>query len=459
MSQPFARHIPSPAPPLRAVPLLVLVLAFLAQLALALNPGYFSHDELQWGAAADVPGWAALPWFPWTDPSMLQWRPLTFNAWLLLSQALFESPRAMHSLWVLMGSGIAAGLSWLLMRLGLGWRVAAAAGLAFALNPYAAYVHGWVGTLADLLWVGLSLVLATKLHAMHQHAAAAPQDAGPLALRAGAWAFALTALALLAKESALVMPTLVGLAWLVAGRSRVLGAATLGSGLAAVAYLALRAGTLLAPAESSGYALAPAAAPLNFAAYALYLPVTGILEVETVWLRSNGQVIAATLLMLGLAAAVLRASPRLGLAMVAGAALSVAPVLVLPHAATQYGYGFSLWLVACTALAWPRLGRAARCLVVLLLVLLTWHGARVQSEMRAVGERQAVFQPSLAAALAKHEGPLKLLRDRKFGWAYARLTHAVPAWRGQAIGDRVVWVEDAAEADYRVAEDGGLVAP
>ena len=116
--------------------------------------------------------------------------------------------------------------------------------------------------------------------------------------------------------------------------------------------------------------------------------------------------------MLGLAAVVLRASPRLGLAMVAGAALSVAPVLVLPHAATQYGYGFALWLVACTALAWPRLGRAARALVLLLAVLVAWHGARVQSDMRAVGERQAVFQPALVAALAGHDGPLRLLRDR-----------------------------------------------
>ncbi len=459
MSQPAARPTPSLAPPLRAVPLLVMLLACLAQAVIALNPGYFSHDELQWGAAADVPPGTALPWFPWLDASMLQWRPLTFNGWLLLSNALFETPRAMHSLWVLMGSAIAAGLSWLLMRMGLGWRVAAAAGLAFAVNPYAAYVHGWVATLADLLWVGASLALAARLHSANQRAQATPASARTLALNAGAWAFALTALALLAKESALVMPGLVGLAWLLAGRGRVLGAATLGSGAAAAAYLVLRAGALLPPAESSGYALAPAAAPVNFAAYALYLPVTASFEVNTVWLRSTGQLVASALLMLALAGVVLRASPRLGLAMVFGAALSVAPVLVLPHAATQYGYGFSLWIVACTALAWPRLGRAACGLVLLLAALLAWHGARVQQEMRAVGERQAVFQPALVQALSAHEGPLKLLRDREFGWAYERLTHDVPAWRGQAIGDRVVWVEAAAAADYRVGKDGGLVAP
>lgn len=438
----------------RATPLLVLILACLAQAVLALNPGYFSHDELQWGAAADVDAWTALPWFPWTDASMLQWRPLTFNGWLLLSNALFESPRAMHSLWVLMGSAIAAGLSWLLLRLGLGARVAATAGLAFALNPYAAYVHGWVATLADLLWVGASLALALVLQAQLRTEAA---GAKAITLRAAIAAFALTGLGLLAKESALAMPALVGLAWLLAGRSRVLGAAMVGSGLAAVLYLVVRAGALLPPAASSGYALEPAAAPLNFAAYALYLPVTASFEVNTVWLRSAHQLAVSALLVLGLLAAVLRASPRLGLAMALGAALSVAPVLVLPHASTQYGYGFSLWLVACTALAWPRLGRPGRALAWLLCVLLVWHGARVQGEMRAVGERQAVFQPALVAVLATHEGPLRLQRDHEYGWAYGRLTHQVPAWRGQAIGDRVVWVEDGASADYSVAGDGGLV--
>ena len=440
-------HTPAlPAP--RTAPWIVLLLACLGQAVLALNPGYFSHDELQWGAAAHVPPGAALPWFPWTDATMLQWRPLTFNGWLLLSNALFETPRAMHALWVLMGSAIAAGLSALLMRLGLGWRAAMAAGLLFALNPYAAYVHGWVGTLADLLWVGASLALAAVLERAYRRGAIVP---------AAAWAFGLTALGLLAKEAALVMPALVGLAWLLARRPRVLAAATAGSGLAALAYLALRAGALLSPDASSGYSLAPGAAPMNFAAYAMYLPVTATFEVNTLWLRSSGQLVASALLMLALAGGVLRASPRLGLALALGAVVTVGPVLVLPQTATQYGYGFSLWLVACTALAWPKLGRPFRALVLLLSLLCVWHGVRVQQEMRAVGDRQAVFQPALVQALAAHEGPLKLQRDREFGWAYERLTHNVPSWRGQPIGDRVVWVDAAAEADYVVAANGALV--
>ncbi len=436
--------------PPRAAPFLVLLLACLAQAVIALNPGFFSHDELQWGAAASVPPGAALPWFPWLDASMLQWRPLTFNAWLVLSNALFETPRAMHAAWVLMGSSIAAGLSWLLVRFGLSWRVAATAGLVFALNPYAAYVHGWVATLADLLWVGASLALAVVLERAHRRGAIVP---------AALWAFVLTALGLLAKESALSMPALVGLAWLLAGRRRVLGAATLGSGLAAVVYLALRLGTLLSPAESSGYALSPATAPMNFVSYVMYLPITATLEVNTLWLRSSSQLTAAALLMLGLWAGITRAWPRLGLAMLLGAALCVAPVLVLSQTATQYGYGLSLWLVACTALAWPRLGRPARALVLVLSLLVVWHGANVQKQMRAVGKRQAVFQPALVEALAAQPGPVKLLRHREFGWVYARLTHEVPSWRGQPIGDRVVWVDAKADADYVVMEDGRLVRP
>ena len=55
------------------VPLPLLLLAL--QLPLILNPGYFSHDELQWWARADVPSWSDLPWVPWLDLSPLQYRP------------------------------------------------------------------------------------------------------------------------------------------------------------------------------------------------------------------------------------------------------------------------------------------------------------------------------------------------------------------------------------------------
>src|SRR5688572_15461639 len=183
------------------------LLAMLAQFLIATNPGYFSHDELQWGVRADGP-LAQLPWMSWADMTIFQWRPLTFNAWLVVSHLLFDTPVAWHVLWVAIGSGIATMLASLLLRLGTTSRVARGAALAFALGPYAVFVHGWVATLADLLWVGIALALAHALvtfGAPGRPESRSPRALVPIAIAA----FAATALALTAKEAAVVIPGLL----------------------------------------------------------------------------------------------------------------------------------------------------------------------------------------------------------------------------------------------------------
>jgi hypothetical protein len=429
----------------------MLLLLVALQWLLVANPGYFSHDELQWGAAADVARWRDLPWVSWTDVGTFQWRPLTFNLWLLLSQGLFGWPQAMHLAWVAMGSAVALALGSLLLRLGASAGVARGAAVGFVLGPYAAYVHGWVGTLADLLWVGLALALAHALLSLHARRALPPVTA--------AVAFALTALALMAKEAALAIPALLALAFWLHRDGPVRLAAVAGSGLAAVAYLALRLDTLVTPAETTGYAISPLSAPRNWATYWLFPLRPTAFEASATWHATTPHLVLASALLLGLAASIARKMPRLALALVVGATLALAPALPLAFPANQYGYGFWAWLVACVALAWPRLGRPGRALVLFLALVSSWHGVNVQRQMQRVGERQAVFQPALVAALAGHEGELRLLVPAREEWIYFRLSHEVPAWRGQPIGDRVVWVREGAEADYRVAEDGRLVRP
>lgn len=442
---------PSPVRPARlhALPMLVLLVAL--QWLLVANPGYFSHDELQWGAAADVAGWRDLPWVSWTDVGTFQWRPLTFNLWLPLSHALFGTPQAMHLAWVAMGSALALALGGLLLRLGATANVARGAAVLFVLGPYAAYVHGWVGTLADLLWVGLALGLAHALLSLQ--ARRAPPTAVALA------SFALTALALLAKEAALAIPALLALAAWLHRDGPVRPAAVLGSGLAALAYLALRLDTLVAPGDATSYALSPGSAPRNWATYWLFPLRPTAFEASGLWHATPTHLALATGLLLGLVALVARPMPRLALALVAGVTLALAPALPLAFAANQYGYGAWAWMVACVALAWPRLRRPGRALVLFLALVSGWHGVNVQREMQRVGEKQVVFQPALVAALATHAGELRLRVPERDDWIYRRLSHEIPAWRGQPIGDRVVWVDGAGDADFAVAGDGRLVAP
>ena len=140
--------------PRAAHPLAVWLAAFLLQLPLVLNPGYYSHDELQWAAFA-----ADGVQVPWLDLATFQYRPLTFNLWMALSRALFDTPMLFHALLVAWGSANAALLAWAGRGFGMRPWPAALGALAFALSPYAVYVHGWVGCIADLLWVGCGLLL------------------------------------------------------------------------------------------------------------------------------------------------------------------------------------------------------------------------------------------------------------------------------------------------------------
>jgi len=268
-----------------------------------------------------------------------------------------------------------------------------------------------------------------------------------------------TAIGLLAKEAALAIPALLALAWVLRRGQPVGLAAVVGSGLAALVYLALRLESLMTPAEATTYALSPGSAPANWASYWLFLLQPSAFEATGTWTASPRHLWLATGLMLALGAMIARRAPRRALALVLGGTLALAPALPLAFPANQYGYGFWAWVVGAIALAWPVLGRPGRGLVLFLALVTTWHGVNVQRQMQRVGERQAVFQPALVAALAGHEGELRLRTPPRDEWIYLRLSHQVPAWRGQPIGDRVRWVGDDAAADYSVAEDGALVRP
>src|SRR5688572_10513165 len=263
------------------------LLAMLAQFLIATNPGYFSHDELQWGVRADGP-LAQLPWMSWADMTIFQWRPLTFNAWLVISHLLFDTPIAWHVLWVAIGSGIATMLASLLLRLGTTSRVARGAALAFALGPYAVFVHGWVATLADLLWVGIALALAHALVTIRDAWDRPERRTAGMLANVAIVSFAATALALLAKEAALAIPALIALCWLLRPRDAWLATAAGGAVLAAALYVAVRLPALMAGDGGDGHhALAAGDMSRQWLAYHLFVPRPSTFEVTSLWKAST----------------------------------------------------------------------------------------------------------------------------------------------------------------------------
>ena len=425
--------------------LAVLALVLLAQLPLVLNAGYFSHDELQWAARAD-----AGDGVPWLGFDAFQYRPLTFNLWLWLSRELFAAPQAFHAVVVALGALDAVLLAMVLRRFGAPAVVAVVAALVFALGPYAAYVHGWVGTLGDLLWVGCALAcawLATR--------------ARPAWAIAGA-ALLLAVVALLAKEAALSIPALAAVATLLDTTHRRRWLAVLaGSAIPALAYVALRHGALADIAsQDAAYAWRLAHMPQRWLEYQLYPPNLPVFEAHNTLSRGfDARAAIAALLWVALVAALARAGWRWAAAFVLGGIAALGPVLVLGMAANQYAYGFAALTAGVVALAWPRLPRWGRIVAWLLALLLVLHGLNVMRQVRKVGEVQAVFSPALAAAVAD-AAPGDVVRLSPAGdaapWMFQRLAHDIPSYRGVAIGSRVRIVETGAPADFVIEADGRL---
>ena len=433
----------TPQPCRWAVPLLVLAAALALQWPLIFNPGYFSHDELQWAALAS----SGAP-SPWWDVSTFQYRPLTFSIWMALSRTLFATPMAFHAVLVSWGSLNAVLLYGVGRGFGLSRATAAAGALGFVLTPYAAYTHGWVGCLADLIWLSCALLIALFVQRVRTPWLAACISA------------VLMAMALLAKEAAFAIPALLVLAWWFDGRKPVWLAALLATGIVAAVYLGLRWDALLhAPREGSQYTLSVLNLPQRWFEYQVFAPIPPLLEISTT-LRRSGPVLVASLLWLGLLAALWRASRKLCALFLLGGIAALFPVLPLGSSWNHYAYGFAAITAMTIAAAWPQANRLGRSAILLFAALTALHGGTVMWRMQQVGRIQAVFSPALAQAIRTHPNATLTLYpapDAK-AWVFARLTHAIPAYDGVAIGERVQWVDTPALADYIIEADGQLRA-
>lgn len=436
--------MPTPAT-FRRLALPVFALAMLLQLPLALNPGYYSHDELQWAAFAQAGAPAG-----WTDPGVFQYRPLTFATWMALSRALFDTPLLFHTLLTAWGALNATLLALVGRGFGLPPRVAMAGALTFVLTPYAAYTHGWVGCIADLLWVSCALMLALAVQHLRR------------AWQVGLVAAALTGASLLAKEAAFAIPALLLVAAVFdATRRRRWAIAMLAAGVACASYLGLRADALLhAPRDGAQYALSPWNAPLRWFEYQVFAPIPPLLEAFTVQQRLVPMLVAAAL-WLALVAALWRACRGCAVVFLLGGVAALLPVLPLGASWNHYAYGFAAVACMTVAAAWPRATRGGRLAIAGFALLTCLHGAVVMARMHQVGRIQSVFSPALAAALAARPADaalaLRLDPDTK-PWVFQRLTHEIPSYAGVPIGARVRLVDAAAPADYRITADGRLIA-
>ena len=426
----------------------------LLQLPLILNPGYLSFDELQWWARADVPAFADLPWIAWTDLRAFQYRPLTFNLWLMLAHWLAGHAYAMHALFVLLGTINALLLAACLRMLDAGRTTAAAAGAAFVLSPYVAYTHGWTGTLGDLLVLLFGLLGACALLRRH--------DAGRHGRIIALLLVLLVILALLAKEAAVAVPPL----WLAVAAARHgwrrAVAFVAPAGLVVIACVAARMPALwLVDAGNEAYAWHLANIPPRLAEYALFPWLPPLFEVGPSLDKSALRLGFAALCHGAVVLALLRTSWRHAAAWMLLGTIALAPVLVLGRSFDHYAYLASAAVVGVAAYAWRDCARSARLVLLIAGSIACMHGVQIMLRMREVGAIEQRFHADLAAALSRTGQPLRVGTARAAdAWMVERWVGNVPSYRGVVLAGRVTTGPAGPGAiTLTMQPDGALTTP
>jgi hypothetical protein len=465
----------------RTIRLPLLPILVLLQLPLILNIGYFSHDDLEWLARADVPTWSAVPWVSWLD-NPLQYRPLTFNIWLALAHLFGRAPQAMHLVDALLG----ASNGWLLARvlhaLNVHRKVANVAAMAFVLAPAAVYVHGWTGALADTLT--LTLGLAATLALLEAQTTQTSRSAAYAALSVGC-----IALALMCKESAIVLPMLILLALLYRRIARPLAgagapitkskqkysasAARQGDHFASIAiaaslilvaaYLAARWPILHDSAHiAPAYAWSIAHVPARLADYLLYPFMPPLFEIAPLLTKSPTRIAAAAVCVAFLLGALATAGRRWPIAWIAAFVIALAPVLVLGIAYDQYAYLATATSIAIVATAWPSMNRFARPVVIALAAIVVVHGAAIMVRVREVGTIQQNLFADLVAHLDASPSNVRIVpADPRDAWIPGRLLDGVASYRGTTLGGRVNFgnADPASDAETLTMARDGHLAP
>lgn len=426
------------------------ILAVALQSPLIFNPGYFGADELQWWARADVP-WSQLPWVSWRDLQVFQYRPLTFNLWLVLAHALAANAYAMHAVFVMIGTINALLIAATLHSMGVARPTATVAALVFVCSPFVAYTHGWTGTLADLLVLLFGLLAFAALRMLHGETSA---------IRLACVAFGvalLQALALAAKESAIVLPLLMLCAAISHETPRRVAAIAGVAGAIVSLYLALRLQTLLG-SNASGYAWQLSDVPGRLAEYLLYPWLPSLFEIGPSLEKSAWRIAIAVTCLAGLVFALARSGWRHAAAFVVLYAGMLAPVLVLERSCNQYAYLASAAAVGVVAYAWRSATQVSKALILATASIVCLHGAGVAMRMREIGVIEVRFHDTLADLLAAQSSTFAIAPARPSDtWLLRRFTDGVPNYRGIVFTGRV-FTANAPDGSIHatMASDGSL---
>lgn len=436
--------------------LLLFAVALLIQLPLILNPGYYSHDELQWASWSVGRPWQEVPWARLRDWDTFQYRPLTFNVWMQLSRWFFQTPYLMHAACVTIGT-LNVALLWIWLRqLDVAKRTASIAALVWVLNPYTVQTHGWVGTLADTLWVLCALLAIVAVNRI------ATRSWSVLWQRSAAFsiALALTFAALLAKEAAIVIPAVFLVAALRPARRQAQIAALIGSGAAVFLYLAARLQAILAgAAHSTAYSISAADPLTRWIEYLMFPAVLERSDPIALMLQTFGANEWGSIVLLALITVVVwRRNWQLGALWILAPLAALVPVLPLPLTAGHYAYGASIAACVVLALAAPGFSRFGKIILACWLTVVSFHGLEIASKLRQRGAIQHMLGAEINRLLLQNtQQTLRIRTVLGKQEPMLRTIFMVPNYLGVPWGKAVTpTTQDDPSANYQMRSDGRL---
>jgi hypothetical protein len=403
---------------------LIYLCSFAFLFLLIANPGYFSHDELQrfdffvqHGFAAYVEAHSQLHvgsgfGFPV--------RPFSFFVQGLQNFFLRDFPVFVHLSGVLVTATVASLLYLLSSAFGLPRKLGLAAALIFLASPLSVLATGWSAALMDQWYVLFGLLALAAARRLVDGTSAGYAELAAI--------FACSVLALLSKETAIVLPLLLSV-FVVIDRRRLrdrrLWLAFAAWSLPVVAYAAFRFLAIkssFATGGASPYSASIAHIPESLFVYFAFPFHPNIAEAST-WVFQSRTALALALGFHALVVACIwrLASLRAAVAYLAGYFIFLFPVLFIAMKGSHYLFGSSLVLSLAVAFLATGASAPGRLVGLVAGALLVVHSATMQMEIYRDGSCMDRLAESAESLYLSNGRPQAI----EFSWEGAAPAHVL----------------------------------
>ncbi|MBP1745698.1 MAG: hypothetical protein H6Q54_313 [Deltaproteobacteria bacterium] len=381
--------------------LLVLFLGgIILNLMLIMNPGYFSHDELELLGESKVLSLSGVHWKP---PSLgAEYRPVARNFALLVFSLLGNYPQIIHLFNVLIHITIAFLVFHLAGRLApeLGKKFQVVVFLLFVASPMTTFGVGWSAAIYDSMYILFSLIVLWMFIIRNE----GYFEGALRELFFFGAVFILSTLALLSKETAVMLVTYVLLLLLFRGFDRKGVFGFIAVGAATALYAAIRFSSLMqiATENTVGYKVSLGKnVAHNFVQYFLYPFTPHVSEIHTIFvLAPKWELLSAAAMHMFIIVMLCRWRVIYAVGYLAAFSVTLLPVLIINMTASHYLYAAAIPLsISLAYLVCKPKHRIVYPILLGSICLLLLHGFANQALFYWTGIHQQKILTSLSTVI------------------------------------------------------------